>query len=338
MTGSELYTYNINQNIKKFLDKNPDNKKILSLYLNYMGTDKSANTKLQYLRVCNKFLNETFTAIENLGIDDYMEFFGQYNEKTPSYRMMVYAALSSFSDYLFQTDKCQADYMRKIKAPKQIESQETVEKREQGVLDDEQVKQLLYNVKHGVGSKNARAKQATFRPRDEFLITLMLVTGARVAAIDKMDVDDIKYEEDAVYITTTEKRGKVRKYYLSPEVRILMEEYLEFRKECLGDNSQERALFISKSKKRMTTVAIRNLVQKFTKDFHEITPHKLRATFATKLYEARGDVYSVQIAMGHSTPATTEKYIRGKDEEIRREVGELMSNAFSIGKITGGQG
>ena len=58
-----------------------------------------------------------------------------------------------------------------------------------------------------------------------------------------------------------------------------------------------------------------------------LTPHRLRATFATTHYEAGTPLSQIQQMMGHSDPATTMKYIvqRPKDQaSAQNRVAELM--------------
>ena len=56
-----------------------------------------------------------------------------------------------------------------------------------------------------------------------------------------------------------------------------------------------------------------------------ITPHKLRATYGTQLYNKTGDLYMVQECMGHSSPTTTELYIRGKKNKNAQAAAEIMT-------------
>ena len=63
-------------------------------------------------------------------------------------------------------------------------------------------------------------------------------------------------------------------------------------------------------------------------DGKNITPHKLRATYGTQLYEKTGDLYMVQECMGHSSPKTTELYIRGKKSEFAKTASEIMSKVI----------
>ena len=55
-----------------------------------------------------------------------------------------------------------------------------------------------------------------------------------------------------------------------------------------------------------------------------ITPHKLRASFATNLYNQTGDIRLVQEAMNHAKIATTELYIQS-DGRNRKKAADIMS-------------
>ena len=70
----------------------------------------------------------------------------------------------------------------------------------------------------------------------------------------------------------------------------------------------------------MSTVALNKVVQKYASeiDGKHITPHKLRATYGTQLYNKTGDIYFVQQCMGHSNPKTTELYVREKKQNTKR--------------------
>lgn len=59
-----------------------------------------------------------------------------------------------------------------------------------------------------------------------------------------------------------------------------------------------------------------------------ITPHKLRATYGTQLYNITKDIYFVQQCMGHSNPKTTELYVR-EDNKDRKKASDIMSGLIS---------
>ena len=49
-----------------------------------------------------------------------------------------------------------------------------------------------------------------------------------------------------------------------------------------------------------------------------ITPHKLRSTYGTHLYQETGDIYLVADVLGHSDVNTTKKHYAAIDENRRR--------------------
>ena len=76
----------------------------------------------------------------------------------------------------------------------------------------------------------------------------------------------------------------------------------------------------------MTENSISDVTKKyaFTIKGKNISPHKLRATYGTMLYNKTKDLYFVQKCMKHSSPKTTEIYIRGEGKE-NAEASEIMS-------------
>ena len=63
-------------------------------------------------------------------------------------------------------------------------------------------------------------------------------------------------------------------------------------------------------------------MEKYAREFiphKKITPHKLRSTFGTSLYQETGDIYLVADVLGHSDVGTTRKhYAAMKDQNRRR--------------------
>ena len=67
--------------------------------------------------------------------------------------------------------------------------------------------------------------------------------------------------------------------------------------------------------------AVENLVKKYAKQvtpLKKITPHKLRSTYGTTLYQETGDIYLVADVLGHKDVNTTRKHYAAQDENRRR--------------------
>ena len=56
----------------------------------------------------------------------------------------------------------------------------------------------------------------------------------------------------------------------------------------------------------------------------KITPHKLRSTYGTSLYQATGDIYLVADVLGHKDVNTTKKHYAALEEERRRSAKDLV--------------
>ena len=85
-------------------------------------------------------------------------------------------------------------------------------------------------------------------------------------------------------------------------------------------------MFLSLQKRRITQRAVQNLVKKYAATAAplkpKISPHKLRSTFATNLYNATGDIYLVADVLGHSSVDTTRKHYADMTDARRRMAAE----------------
>ena len=87
-------------------------------------------------------------------------------------------------------------------------------------------------------------------------------------------------------------------------------------------SGHEHALFYSSQKKRIGVQAIENLVKKYSREItttKKITPHKLRSTYGTALYQETGDIYLVADVLGHRDVNTTKKHYAALDDARRRQ-------------------
>jgi integrase len=263
---------------------------------------------------------------KELTFDDFTNFMAEYSykpngeQKVSSCLIMQYHALKCYSTYLFEAGVISKNYMESIKRPKAITSQKTLEKREKSFLTPTEIKVYLDAVKNGVGSSNARKRQ--MRERDYAIIVIFLTTGIRKSALIKLDVDNVDFENRVLWVT--DKGSKVHPYILGDEAIEALKAWLKKRHEALKGN-ETNALFVTQYGLRMQRYAIEDVVNKYAIDIKgkNITPHKLRATYGTQLYNKTKDIYFVQQAMGHSSPTTTERYVRGQNN-VTRQAADIM--------------
>ena len=110
--------------------------------------------------------------------------------------------------------------------------------------------------------------------------------------------------------------------YFGEEVEKALLDYLEERDSITPVAGHENALFYSTQRKRIGIQAVENLVKKYARAItttKKITPHKLRSTYGTALYQETGDIYLVADILGHKDVNTTKKHYAAIEDERRRK-------------------
>ena len=194
-------------------------------------------------------------------------------------------------------------------------------------LEVNEVAQLLDNVESGHKlTKGQLSRHEKLKTRDLALLTLMLGTGIRVSECVGLDINDVDFENDRIKVVR--KGGAESFVYFGDEVHEILGEYMTIeRKDLVPASGHENALFISSKKQRLCVRSVENLVKKYAytvTTVKHITPHKLRSTYGTNLYQASKDIYLVADVLGHKDVNTTRKhYAEIVDENKRRARNEV---------------
>ena len=260
--------------------------------------------------------------LKNLNVDDFAGYMLKIqrnkkgNKSTSSYRIAAYSALKKYGKYLVASNQIEKNPMDFIERPKPIEFQETIEKREIGYLTKKEISKYVESVECGSGTKRSINRQKEWKERDLAIVMIFLNTGIRCSALMKIDIDNIDFIEKT--LTVTDKESYVNKYELSDELLEIINLWIVKRKELLKGKETD-ALFISNRRNRMDQCSIYKVVNKYSSGIKgkHITPHKLRATYGTQLYDETKDIYFVQNCMKHANPKTTELYIRGTKNQTK---------------------
>ena len=108
--------------------------------------------------------------------------------------------------------------------------------------------------------------------------------------------------------------------YFGDEVAEALKKYIEVRAGITPVAGHEHALFYSAQRKRINVKTVENLVKKYASQVtttKKITPHKLRSTYGTTLYQETGDIYLVADVLGHKDVNTTKKHYAAMDDARR---------------------
>lgn len=150
------------------------------------------------------------------------------------------------------------------------------------------------------------------RERDLAINALMLGSGLRLSEVVSLNIGDISFDQNRVtVIRKGDKKDSVRIASFAMEY---LANYISIRDTRYHPDKYENALFVSISKgaaKRITGSAIEKMVEKYSSQFKvRVTPHKLRHTLATRLYQqSGGDLVLTAQQLGHSSTLTTNLYV-----------------------------
>jgi len=157
--------------------------------------------------------------------------------------------------------------------------------------------------------------------RDRAIFELAYATGLRAEELTELDTGDADF--DAEELRVHGKGGKERVVPIGEQAWRNLNAYLERGRPLLAreGDSGERAIFLSKSGRRLGTADLRRRLRAWAQRAGlppGATPHTLRHSFATHLLEGGADLRTIQELLGHSTISTTQTYTRVESRRLRK--------------------
>lgn len=166
------------------------------------------------------------------------------------------------------------------------------------------------------------------KARVRLAVRLFSFTGLRLDEISNLKFSDI---DDWIVNVQSGKGDKQRTVPIPDEaidlIKNLIDEYKEFR---ISKKIDSDYIFVSNRKNKMSNTQMYNDIKALFKMIGrpDLTPHKLRATYATNLLEATGNIKYVAELMGHNSLATTEIYTQVSTKNKKDAVNKMDSSLF----------
>jgi len=184
--------------------------------------------------------------------------------------------------------------------------------------------------------------------RDYAILLIFLTTAVRVDAVARLRVNSLRFQGENIYLTYTNKGGKIAEKQLEPITAAAILDYLDTR----GELAPEAALFVATARGRrvmnhlphlaakegraqnpLTARTIEKLVKKYCdKAFgkgHGITPHSLRHTAAMNAIIEGASVIEVSSLLQHKSIGITTIYLHATDkagDRISRKLGQRYAD------------
>ncbi len=164
--------------------------------------------------------------------------------------------------------------------------------------------------------------------RDLAILEILYATGIRCSELINIKLFHIDLEQKTIRVIG--KGNKERIVLFGDKAKDKLEEYIsKERPECEKLNSY---LFLNKDLNYLSTRTIQRVIAKFRaflKIKRNITPHKLRHSFATHMLNSGADLRIVQELLGHKSLSSTEKYTH----VTTKELAELCKTVHPINNI-----
>lgn len=141
--------------------------------------------------------------------------------------------------------------------------------------------------------------------RDELMIELLYATGARRFEIAKMKFSDINMDTKQVKII-----GKKAKTRFVPIHELALELVSKWREQNKGEYIFPGRDGVGHISNRRVNEIVAGLRKKAGLDDKNITPHKLRHSFCSHLWEEGGDILTIKDLAGHAKTDTTLVYTK----------------------------
>lgn len=323
----------------------------------------SANTRLAYaydIRVYLNFLHESIPELKNLAsiaditleqleaitprdVERYLEYLsyyeksneghsaptsptatkenltsGQYHQNGQNGKARKLASIKTLYNYFYKQQRILHNPTSLVDMPKIYEK--PIIK-----LDVDEIAKLLDVIESGEQLTDRQKVYHEFtRKRDLAIVAVLLGTGIRVSECVGINLEDVDFNYNGIKITR--KGGNETIIYFSQEIEKILKDYLVERrtKTC---KDIDHPLFLSLQNKRISVRSVQLLVKKYSHlvtQLKKITPHKLRSTYGTQLYQETGDIYLVADVLGHKDVNTTKKHYAQMDDARKRYAASII--------------
>ncbi len=290
-------------------------------YQLYINTEirLSQNSAISYLTDVIKYCeflekNRGIVDPKDIGVDDIRSFLASLSRKhiSPASQSRKLSALKSFHKFLVTEKYASINVAKLISNPKQ-------EKKLPTVLSIEEVDALL----------NSFDLNNPLDFRNKAMVELTYASGLRVSELVNLKISDLHMNMG--FINVFGKGSKERIVPINSEAISIIKKYIdEIRPKYCNVKSKDY-LFLNQHGYPLTRQSFFLMIKNKAKEVgitKEISPHKLRHSFASHLLEHGLDLRLIQEMLGHESISTTEIYTHINNVKLK----EIYLNAHPRAK------
>ena len=207
-----------------------------------------------------------------------------------------FSALKGMFNYALKRKLCQVNPFSNLTLPK-------LEKPLPKFLTEKQALSLLKAPPISSPNNN---KSDFLNYRNHLIVKILYAAGLRVSELVNLNYEDIDFTKATLLI-----KGKGGKERFSPIGQDTLDEIIHFRNNYSPNPSHNSPVIIGTKGNRLTTRTVQLVLKKRLKAANlptDLSPHKLRHSYATHLLDRGADLRAVQDLLGHSSLSTTQIY------------------------------
>ncbi|WP_232819567.1 tyrosine-type recombinase/integrase [Exiguobacterium sp. TNDT2] len=253
---------------------------------------------------------ESFVEFDHAGAEAYATYLALELDNAPSVINRKLSSMQSLFNHLIETGITAHNPFQAVERPKRA-------KRNPIYLTEQEWLDFSTLVRSNVGMSDREASwYERNRDRDFLMIQLLGLTGMRVSELVGLDWNDIDRENGTIRVIG--KGNKERVIPIASPLEPLLDGY---RGQGAGP------LFRSEKGKRISVRTVQHALKSHIDrlkpylpflTYKQVTPHKLRHTFASRLAMSGVDVLTIQQLLGHESVATTQVYAHIGDEKKKQ--------------------
>ena len=335
MKGRLEHSLKIENNINNLLFQLPE---YITEYYYEFKSGRQPSACLEYIRKINVFLNYISNDVKNVKPQDIsklcvskflnsIEYItnkdGIVKQTSLAYRKSYYSILKSLFNFLVENNYLDENPMNKIK---RIKGEDYVNRK---FLTENELKSILSTIDYGAGNRRCVSMQKKWKNRDKAILMILIQTGMRETALTEINMEDIDFDEHIIK-SVIEKGHKIKTFTMCKQLENVLMDWIYDRSEIINEGVED-ALFISKSKTRISQKSVLNIVKKYTKEAlgYSVSPHKIRASFANiMLDKTNQNIYVVQQLLGHARTETTKIYLKNNLNKYNDMAAKVISDSI----------
>ena len=276
---------------------------------------------LVYVQVERNLTDNTYKSYSS-DLHQFFTFWKNHNEDTKQ-DVQIKTALEHFFIQHFYKKTQKSSLARKISCFTSFErfikangivlnlqlTRPKVEKKLPTYLTTQEISHLLDVVKD--------EDLPSHRPiRDKAIFEVLYATGIRCAELTQIKLEHINFEEKTILISG---KGRKQRYVLFGEkAKTKMLQYMN--SERFINDRGSNIFFVNPQGESLTNRTIQMIFTMFSKFLtvkKQVTPHKIRHSFATHLLNAGLDLRALQELLGHQSLSSTEKYTHVTTKDLQ---------------------